>query len=275
MGTQIDRDIYIHHLMAGRESGSSFTVKNGMLALCQNGWAKWNCDDKESLISAGDLCIIRPSCTVTLLDSSLDFELLAIHIMGKPQFTSIFKKLFPERYHKDMAHLFLIKPRPEYKPLVGNVLALLEGVVQDESIPTRMEMLKDVFTLISQMMHKYSLFENEWGTTSVKTWKDHLFEAFTAELARNYTQNRRVDFYAQLLHITPNYLFKVCQMVANKSPQKIINQHIIEQAQYLLKHHHELSIKEIAQQMGFPSQAYFGNFFFREVGMRPSEYRER
>ena len=260
--------------MAGREPGSSFPVKHGMLALGQNGWAKLRYGHQDALISAGDLCIIQPFSSITLQETSIDFELLVIRFQEKAQFTSLLKTLFPERLMAQENQM-VIKPQPQYQPLVGNVLALLEGISQDDTIPARMELLKDVFTLLSHMMHKSGLFQNELGRNTAKSWKDHLYDAFIAEVSRHYTRSRQVKFYAQLLSISPNYLFKVCQIVARTSPQEIIYRHVIQQSQHLLLHHREMSIKEIAHQMGFTSQAYFGNFFFREVGMRPSEYRGR
>jgi AraC-like DNA-binding protein len=35
-----------------------------------------------------------------------------------------------------------------------------------------------------------------------------------------------------------------------------------------------LSIKEIAQQLHFPNQSFFGKFFKEHVGMSPSKYRK-
>ena len=76
-----------------------------------------------------------------------------------------------------------------------------------------------------------------------------------------------------LLCITPNYLLKVCNQVAHTSPQNYINNYVFMQAQHLLLNKKEKSLQEIADELGFSTQAFFTNFFKRAAGISPSEYR--
>lgn len=48
----------------------------------------------------------------------------------------------------------------------------------------------------------------------------------------------------------------------------------LEEAQYLLRHETEFSIKEIAQQVGYPSPFHFSTEFANFAGMSPKAYRE-
>ncbi len=53
-----------------------------------------------------------------------------------------------------------------------------------------------------------------------------------------------------------------------------ITTYTIGQAKHLLSQT-DLSIKEIAEQLGFPEQFAFRKYFKRVVGVSPSEYRKR
>ncbi|RRT91690.1 AraC family transcriptional regulator [Empedobacter falsenii] len=87
-----------------------------------------------------------------------------------------------------------------------------------------------------------------------------------------YKEEKSVIFYAEKLHISANYLNILCKKNLKVSATQLIQQRIIIEAKRLLKSG-DLSIKEIAFDLGFTDHAYFSNFFKAQTNITPSEFR--
>lgn len=98
-------------------------------------------------------------------------------------------------------------------------------------------------------------------------------QRFLGEVKKNYHKERKVQFYADRLNISLGHLFAVIKRVSGKSPGDWIDDYVVSEACALLKGSH-LTILQISQELGFPSQSFFGKYFKRNKGVSPKEYRE-
>ena len=89
-----------------------------------------------------------------------------------------------------------------------------------------------------------------------------------------YKEEKSVVFYAEKLHISANYLNILCKKHLKVSATQLIQQRIIIESKRLLKSG-DLSIKEIAFDLGFTDHAYFSNFFKAQTNITPSEFRNQ
>jgi AraC-like DNA-binding protein len=89
-----------------------------------------------------------------------------------------------------------------------------------------------------------------------------------------FRAQKMVAFYADKLHISPNYLNILCKKHLKISATQLIHQRICVEAKRLLQST-ESSIKEITFELGFADQAYFSNFFKQQTGVSPSDFREK
>lgn len=85
---------------------------------------------------------------------------------------------------------------------------------------------------------------------------------------------RNITYYADKLCVSERYLFKVCKKETGKTPKELIHQFLIGQIKNALLTT-EMTHQQIANQFGFPDQSAFGQFFKRQEGMSPSEFRKR
>ena len=85
---------------------------------------------------------------------------------------------------------------------------------------------------------------------------------FLGEVKKNYHKERKVQFYADRLNISLGHLFAVIKRVSGKSPGDWIDDYVVSEACALLKGSH-LTILQISQELGFPSQSFFGKYFKR------------
>jgi hypothetical protein len=79
-------------------------------------------------------------------------------------------------------------------------------------------------------------------------------------------------YYAGLLNTTVDNLNKVLKTSMGKTTQTIIQERIIEEANVFLRHT-RLSVKEIAWCLHFLETSHFQNFYKRQTGISPIQYR--
>lgn len=127
------------------------------------------------------------------------------------------------------------------------------------------------FFLGLESVLKHRLAENDMKPISPRR---KLFNNFCKLLSENCREHHDVKFYADRLCITPYYLACITNRIFAASPKEIIDRQIIMEIKSLLTTT-ELSIKEICNLYGFESSSYLGRFFRRNIGMTPTEYRNR
>ena len=103
---------------------------------------------------------------------------------------------------------------------------------------------------------------------------EEYFKQFTELLGEHYTRERSVGYYARQLCITPKYLTTLIKRISGKSVSEWIDSYVILEAKTLLKYSN-MSVQEIAYDLNFPNQSFFGSYFKRNTGMSPSQYKAK
>lgn len=85
-------------------------------------------------------------------------------------------------------------------------------------------------------------------------------------------QERGVEFYADKLCLSPEYLSAISKSVCGYTVQELVFKAIIRKSISLLKNTQK-DIQEISNEFGFPNASYFGTFFRKQMGMSPQQYR--
>ncbi len=102
-----------------------------------------------------------------------------------------------------------------------------------------------------------------------------LLNHFYESLAENtFNGHRDVRFYADNLSISERYLFKICKKETGKTPKNLIDEFLVVQIKNALLIT-EMSLQQLADQFAFPDQSAFGQYFKRQEGISPSEFRMR
>lgn len=107
-----------------------------------------------------------------------------------------------------------------------------------------------------------------------RTMEDALNRKFSELVETNYHKNHSVVDYAELLFISPKTLNRKIVREKGISPNTIIKNRIILQAKRLLINT-DLTVKEIAAQLGYDDQSYFVRFFRIQTGKSPFEFKRR
>lgn len=102
--------------------------------------------------------------------------------------------------------------------------------------------------------------------------KENLVINFTALVVAHFKKERGLQFYASELNITAKYLTETIKEITGKTAGEILESFVIQEAKMLLNNP-ELSIAEIAEELNFSDQSFFGKFFKRCTGVSPKSYR--
>lgn len=153
---------------------------------------------------------------------------------------------------------------------VQTILNTLRIIVESRH-PKRHETLANILDILFYALMRY---RGEEKTERCVSYSTHLFNSFYNLLINNYHTYHKVDWYAQQLCLTPKHLSTSIRKTTNKSAAKWIDEVIILHAKRLLYTRHDMTVQQIAFELGFKENATFCRFFKDQTGLRPSEYRK-
>lgn len=156
---------------------------------------------------------------------------------------------------------------------INDLSKLMRSVLAEETNATTRD--KVIGALFAAMFHYVMGIiqrRNSGGESEVSNRTDELFNRFVTLLQQRCNSERSVEFYASQMGITPKYLSLIVKKKSGCNASKLIDEAVIYEAKRLLKYS-GLSIQQIAMQLNFTSQSFFGKYFKQRVGVSPSRYK--
>lgn len=101
---------------------------------------------------------------------------------------------------------------------------------------------------------------------------ENLYRQFIELVLHSYPKPRSVEWYAEKLSVTPKYLSSVAKQCSGKTASAIINHYVLEDVKRSLMRP-DKTIKEIVNELDFPSISFFGKYCKKNLGMSPKFYR--
>lgn len=108
---------------------------------------------------------------------------------------------------------------------------------------------------------------------TVETPNNRYLNKFVKLVTDKCHSEHNVEFYADQLCITSNYLNKIVKENFGVSAKLYIQQKLYDEAKRLLEYTF-LNISEISEELNFNSPSYFIRFFRKHSGITPLQYRE-
>jgi AraC-like DNA-binding protein len=96
---------------------------------------------------------------------------------------------------------------------------------------------------------------------------------FLMLLESNFNTVTNIDFYAGKLGISSKRLNQILKEKLDKTGTQIIHDRIILEAKRRIIHT-DVTIKEIAYELGFSDRPYFSRFFKKQTGQTPEEFQK-
>jgi len=232
-----------------------------------------NINLQEYEMKEGMLAVILPEQIVQQGERSTDFSgsFIAVSRDFMDMVIPTMQQLFPM--------FFMIKERPcmsispEELQSFREYHSFLWSKVKLKDNPYRKEITQGL--LMALFYEIYNIYQGHVVQERIpKSRKEDLFERFIRSITESYKNERSVSFYADKMFLTAKHLSTVVKEVSGKTAGEWIDSLVILEAKALLKSS-ELSIQEIADELHFANQSFFGKYFKHHTGLSPKEYRRQ
>ena len=97
---------------------------------------------------------------------------------------------------------------------------------------------------------------------------------FKALLSANYRSMKQPSQYAAKMNISPIYLYEAVKQTTGQSVSDYIRNEVVVQAKRLL-FYTDMSVKEIALELGYEDYAYFTRLFTKASKLSPTQFRKK
>lgn len=246
-------------------------IPTATLVLCKSGSCRGTLDQQKYEFEAGNATIILPEQILHIEYASSDFVPLCISA-SKKSVTKVDSQIHHLRKFILQTRNYVLR---DLKPEEFGQLLSSYGLIKRKFEICRKNachqmmlenMVVSIFFECFGFMQKYNDLEGEF------TKKEALFKDFIRLAADKHLQYHTSEYYATQLGVSAKYLAAVIEEVSGKSAKRWIDEYIILNAKVLLCSTNK-SIQEIAEELNFPDQSFFGKYFKRIAGVSPKDYR--
>ena len=132
-----------------------------------------------------------------------------------------------------------------------------------------LQMLLKRFLILSTRIYK----EKE-NYNALKAKQVDLVREFNFLVEKHFREKHTVTEYADMLFKSPKTIANHFARLDTKTPSRFIQERIMLEARRLLRYT-DLSIKQIAYELGYDDLQTFSRFFRKNEGISPSEYKKQ
>lgn len=245
-----------------------------IISIREKGSAKGSINLREYNIEKNDLIICAPGDILQSMPSP------GIHLSQMFLISSGFLKEMYINLNSFMPFFISLKENPifhltdeEVQELTSFYVLIEETIRRDDNF--RIEIVRRLMGAylykIGSILHRKQP-EFLSGNAQAQKREEVLFNQFINLLTEHHRKERRVDFYAEQLFLSPKHFSTVVKKVSGKTAGEWIDEYVVLEAKALLKYS-AMSIQEVAYYMNFPNPSFFGKYFKHHTGMSPSEYK--
>ncbi len=234
-----------------------------------NGKSKQSIDYKNYTITDNTLFFISPG----QLHLFEEWENVAGYVIlfTEPFFLQIFqnKNILFELSYLDNLHKnpFLQLKQTDTKTLQPIVDLLYQ---ECNSVEQSTESIQALILVLLRRIQKLFSQQNHQNSNNHQLV---VFKQFKKLVETNFAKNISISQYASLLNISTHQLNTVVKATSGQTTSDLIKARIILEAQQLLNFS-ELSVSQIADQLGFEDSSYFARYFKNQIGVSPQEFKK-
>lgn len=265
-----------HYISEGRSPIYKYPLRlDGLfLAIREKGKSTFSINLKEFEVGPNDMIIGSPG---DLMQSSISE---GAYLSQTMMISSNFLKEMYISLNSFMPFFTSHKDRPVFHLTNGEVeelkayFLLIKDVVERDDY-FRIDILKRMLAAylykLGSIIYRHRPELQEEASKPLKR-EEILFKEFIRLVSEHHRKERRVDFYAEQLFLSPKHFSTVIKKVSGKTAGQWIDEYVVLEAKALLRYS-SMSIQEVAYYMNFPNPSFFGKYFRHHTGMSPSEYK--
>lgn len=237
-----------------------------MLFFVEKGSGVHNVDFTQYTVSDYQVYFIRSG---QVHNWSLDVDTSGFQLMLSADVISIFSNLGKFPFFEQSVPSCLSLNKKEFEDFKTH-LHEIELLLSDNDTLTKEIVLLHLHLLLKLLQKQYL---NQFPEHDSSTKPEKIIKGFTGLIDDHFSKEPSVNFYADKLNITPNYLNILSQKYLKVPASDVIKQRTILEAKRLLTST-DLSIKEIGYQLGFNDNTYFTKVFKKYAGKTPGDFKK-
>jgi AraC-like DNA-binding protein len=225
-------------------------------------------DNHKIRLDRAKAIIIKPRCI-----NSID-----INRKAKGTIICFTEDFFSLRYNNNILYQFSFLQR-EAKPYIRltneqqSKWGILIKLLSEEYSLKKRETKKVLRSYLNIVLFELERLHNPTGFAKSKNLKQEKVQEFEQLIDKHFETKKLPSAYAELLHVSPNYLNKICKEETGQTAGDLIRKRITIEAQRLL-HYSNYNINEIADKLGFKNTSYFVTFFKKQTETTPELFRK-
>lgn len=269
--TTYDKGVYILNIEFFFDKYSNKMLRAGAFfyILVEGGTAEFVVDCHSHVVGKGDMLLVAPGMSLELVKKSFDFG--SCGLCMDPFFfdsLSVGNYVYKQLYNSSYTTYILRLEDSD----VGYIRKTLELTFHYLTSDHPVEMTRSLGNFLLLQITEIFHIRNVHSAGRVSR-ADTIFRLFRKLLAENYRKEHELLFYATSLNVSRTYLSRMIRQVSGKTVNDYIKEVLYRDARRLLIFT-DLTVKEIAEQLGFSDQSSFGKFFKKESGTSPANFRD-
>ncbi len=224
------------------------------------------CKSMVACARPGDVCTIVDDRGLQSLELIFERDFL-LSFFSDPHFLDGIAYLSPRRTSP-----YLVLDEALYNSIVGlydSILLELHG-----SSKTDVHLLRAMLYQVLMLLQRATPVENGTALNIIQDSGSDRVARFRQLVDEHYITESGVEFYADRLCVTSNYLNRLVRLTLGQSTKQYIQNRRIEEAKRLLRYT-DLPVSDIADRLGFDTASYFVRAFSRQTGTTPLQYRQK
>lgn len=259
----VDEHIYI--TMNAQDFGQKhlrtsqpYRVSEGRVMMVTRGWVRVIINLKEHLLQRQSVIVLLADSIFEIQEWSDDFDMQAfsykdLSVVATSLHHHFVHTLSEDEWQLCEEYVRLLWHEVNFQPLLPDAIRHLQTALllelqriarREEAIQQKSASRQDV------LFHRFLDLVNKYGL-----------------------KERKIEFYADKLCVTPNHLGTVIRKASGLTIMQWLNRHAIQESKVLLKYS-DIPIWEVAEKMNFANPSFFSKFFKQQTGMTPGEFRE-
>lgn len=249
------------HIVFVYRGSFSCDMKGRKFTLTQGKCYMFNVNVAKKILPAGEAsqllnCLISQNYLENILLKQFDRSIL-------------FSDFLTHSFYTDSASEAFLEFDTSEKPAVRNIFAMAI-IEQTDQLPLWQSMVNNLISELMVQLLRLHMAERD---------QQHFLQLGNHKLSDiliyidNHCDSVTLDSVAETFHFHPSYLSKIIKNNTGLTFTNILQYTRLKQAALLLKNT-QLSVTDIAHQVGYNNISYFYKLFQDKYGCTPAEYRE-
>ena len=245
-------------------SGEPFRIDLLHIGIVVSGEQDVTVNLRQHHLSEGSVLIASPESIMQENGRTEDFDMQVVHVSDL-----LLQKIFGEQTPSLFVHRMNDVSLSPDAPSFSLLLSMLDGLWQSAHTDfedCRSHLLAAILSLLTSLTQRNEQRESRQPRNVA------VFNRFLSLVAEHCDRQRTLDFYADRLCLSKQYLGSLIMEVSHRSAREWIDEAALQRIKVMLRHS-ITSLNDISDRMSFAEPSHFSRYFKRLTGMTPGEYR--